>query len=178
MPLSPARKIEAATVHQFLFDAVETISIDRFENVRFVIERVITLPSDVEAIEEKLWQIDQFINDSDWEQAKCATAECINMAKQRDGRQGVLKIGWNFGIVLGVAASFGWPIDIVPPRTWQKVIHKGIEGRMDTKQRSWTAVTRQWPDAVALMKNRSRRGFNDGIADAICIGEYGRRKFK
>lgn len=66
------------------------------------------------------------------------------------------------------------PYQLVPPRTWQKVMFAGTPGA-DTKQRSIIAAQRLYPDVSLLRTERSRKP-DHGMSDALLIAEFGRRK--
>jgi hypothetical protein len=175
MPLSAARKIDPAIIYKFLHD-IETISIDRLDDVFFAIEKAITMPSDVESIIDRLFKIDASLDEGDYDKAKELCADCREIAKKRDGRVGVLAIGQNFGIILGAVAAFGWGCEIVPARTWQKEMWVGTDHKLKPKDRTFQAVSRLWPNQQ-LSIGKSRK-FHDGICDATAIAEYIRRKMK
>ena len=65
------------------------------------------------------------------------------------------------------------PYQLVPPRTWQKVMLAGTPGR-DTKQRSIIAAQRLFPDVSLLRTERCRKP-DHGLSDALLIAEFGRR---
>jgi len=77
-----------------------------------------------------------------------------------------------FGIIKGMIKGYGvWPTEI-PPRNWKKMIKeegfptKGKEG-------SFAFVEKHFPH-VNLVPSGCRKP-SDGIADALCIAEFGRR---
>ena len=66
------------------------------------------------------------------------------------------------------------PYELVAPRTWQKVMHAGTpEG--DTKERSIVAAKRLFPGVSLLPTTRCRKE-SDGMAEALLLMEYGRRR--
>lgn len=82
-------------------------------------------------------------------------------------------------------AGFEWlltaldvPFDLVPPRTWQKVMHAtdtaALELETDTKKRSINAALRLFP-GVDLRRTPRCTTPSDGIAEALLLAEYGRR---
>jgi crossover junction endodeoxyribonuclease RuvC len=104
-----------------------------------------------------------------------------------------------FGSAAGATFSFGKicgsietaialcdvPYTKVQPKAWQKVIYQGIpeirkpskkatKGRIDTKAMSEVAAKRLFPDEDFRASERCRIS-HDGIIDALCIAEYGRR---
>lgn len=80
----------------------------------------------------------------------------------------------------GVQRGFEWlltaleiPFQLVPPRSWMKVMHAGTPGT-DTKQRSIIAAQQLFPD-VDLRRSPRCRKADDGIAEALLLAEFGRR---
>ena len=79
---------------------------------------------------------------------------------------------WEMGLVMQRV-----PFTMVAPRTWQKEIHKGTSTVKDPKIRSLLAVQRIFP-GTSLKKNSKSGVVHDGIVDALCLAEYGRRKYR
>lgn len=78
--------------------------------------------------------------------------------------------GWEW-LLLGL----GIPCQLVPPQTWQRVMHVGTAGR-DTKARSIEAARRLWPGAQLTTGKQVRP--RDGMAEALLIAEWGRRAWQ
>ncbi len=84
----------------------------------------------------------------------------------------------------GVQRGFEWlltaleiPFQLVPPRTWQKIMHTGEEGdlrALEMKQRSINAALRLFP-GVDLRRTPRCSTAHDGKAEALLLAEYGRR---
>ena len=68
--------------------------------------------------------------------------------------------------------ALGLPYELVPPQRWQRAI---CPGRGSTKGRSVAAARRLFPGVSLLPTVRARKA-HDGLADALCIAEYGRRQ--
>jgi len=83
------------------------------------------------------------------------------------------KIGYGFGILDAIAAALHISRTIVRPQTWQNEIFKDMP-RDDTKKMAYMACSQLWPDVSWLATTRCRK-FHDGLTDACCIAEYGRR---
>jgi len=66
------------------------------------------------------------------------------------------------------------PYELVPPRTWQKLMLAGTSGD-DTKQRSIIAAKRLFP-GVMLRRSTLCTKDDDGFSDALLLAEYGRRR--
>lgn len=95
-------------------------------------------------------------------------------AQQSMPKQGVTStftIGRNYGMLLGFLATLGVPHQIVKPQEWKKAV---LAGTAKDKQAAIDYVSRRYPDVELLIGKRTRP--HDGIADAVCIAEYGRLK--
>lgn len=84
------------------------------------------------------------------------------------------KFGRVFGAVEGVIAALGLPYELVPPKVWQKEVHKP-DKKISAKERSALAVSRLFP-LMDLRASEDCRTIHDGMADALLIAEYGKRK--
>jgi crossover junction endodeoxyribonuclease RuvC len=91
------------------------------------------------------------------------------------GVTSMFSIGKGYGILMGIISALRIPINIVHPRTWQKLIFSNM-AKQDTKAASAIVAQRLWPGvdwrATAKCKNP-----HDGLTDAVCIAEWGRRTF-
>lgn len=70
----------------------------------------------------------------------------------------------------------GYSCTIVPARTWQSVMFKGLGKVQDTKAASILIAKRLFSD-VDLRPGQCRKD-QDGLSDAILLAEYGRRQLK
>ena len=70
--------------------------------------------------------------------------------------------------------ALGIPFLPVVPQTWQRVMHAGAKGK-DTKARSIETALRLFPGVSLLASDRAKK-YSDGLADAVCVAEFGRRK--
>lgn len=178
MPLNGARKMDARLLYETLYK-IERISIERMENVSFAIEKAITMPSDVENIDAKIDAIYKTIFSTNPNQPtqdiKQMFAELSACVKKRDGRVGVLSIGINYGIILGAVGALGWRCEIVPARTWQSQIWKGIHARATSKEKTYLFCRQMWPEMDFKFAGMKLR-FHDGLCDAFAIAEYNRQK--
>lgn len=66
------------------------------------------------------------------------------------------------------------PYQLVPPRTWQKVMLAGTPTSADTKTRSIMAAQRLFPGVSLLPSPRAKKP-SDGMSDALLLAEYARR---
>jgi hypothetical protein len=95
--------------------------------------------------------------------------------KAMGGVVGNHRRGLACGIIRGLLAGLGVPPGCqiaVLPQVWQRALLEGIPGA-DTKARSVRLAQRIFP-GVSLVPPRCWRP-HDGIADALCLAEYGRR---
>lgn len=87
--------------------------------------------------------------------------------------QGVVSMfnfGHNLGFIEGVLQSNSIPYQLVPPQTWKKEFSLSSE-----KAKSIEVCQKLFPKANLLATQRSRKP-SDGIAEAILMAEYARRK--
>lgn len=78
--------------------------------------------------------------------------------------------GTNYGVLLGVVQALGYPLRIIRPQEWKGVVLKGTKKDKDA---AINHVRRAYP-ALDLTPGRKRVP-HDGMADAVCIAEYGRQ---
>ena len=85
------------------------------------------------------------------------------------GVTSMFTFGTGFGRVLGVIEALGLPYRLVTPQAWKKVV---LAGTSRDKTAAVEFVNRAYP-ALNLAPGRKRVP-HDGMADAVCIAEYGR----
>lgn len=86
---------------------------------------------------------------------------------------------FNRGLAHGwvwMLTALGIAYQLVPAQSWQKVMLAGLPGE-DTGQRSILAAKQLWPLQDLRRTERSRKD-DDGLADALLIAEWGRRKHR
>jgi crossover junction endodeoxyribonuclease RuvC len=94
--------------------------------------------------------------------------------KAMGGGIGNHRRGLACGIIRGLLASLPPGCQLaVPPQVWQRALLEGIPGA-DTKARSIWLARRLFP-AVSLLPTPRSRKPHDGMADALCLAEFGRR---
>lgn len=100
------------------------------------------------------------------------------------GARGNFGLGMNFGSWETALCSFGFPIEFVEAKDWQKPTVRERssvkKGRKAIKEKSWRYARKHFPvfrerlgSSVPSLKNPRQ-----GMADALCILEYIRRREK
>ena len=87
--------------------------------------------------------------------------------------QGVVSMfnfGHNFGFIEGILQANLIPYQLVPPQTWKKEFSLTSD-----KAKSIEVCQKLFPKANLLATERSRKP-SDGIAEAVLMAEYARRK--
>ncbi len=85
------------------------------------------------------------------------------------GVSSMFKIGYGYGLWLGILSALKFPYTVVSPVVWTKAMLAGIPG--EGKDRSIEAAHRLFPNISVGKSYRGR-------ADALLIAEYGRRSVK
>lgn len=73
-----------------------------------------------------------------------------------------------YGQLVGMCQAMRWNLQIVDPKAWKRVV---LTGTKRDKDAACAHVARRYPN-VDLRPGRRRKA-HDGIADAVCIGEWG-----
>lgn len=112
-----------------------------------------------------------------WIESKpSVSVACIEKVSAFPG-QGVssmFKFGFVTGVLHGVIRALGIPLYIITPQAWKKEILAGTD---KSKQAAIDYCLRAYPN-VSLFRKPTSRTYDDGIADAICLAEYGKRRYK
>lgn len=90
------------------------------------------------------------------------------------GLTSTLQTGKGFGIWLGLLAGLEIPYQVVAAISWQRKLFTGVKGNLDTKAKSEVVAKRLFPTSDFRKSDRARVA-HDGLTDAACIAEYGRR---
>ena len=96
-----------------------------------------------------------------------------------DGRVGNLNYARGAGM-LEMCALWGWPISLIPPGTWMKVMKAGTTMSRTPKERSIEAAMALWPEMFdkehefSFVPGRCKKP-KDGLVEACLIAEYVRR---
>lgn len=106
-------------------------------------------------------------------------------ARPADGGTSAFKTGRGFGELLGMLKSHRLPYELVQATTWQrnlKLVQRHAKGasayqrKKKQKQAHKAYVQRRFPDVDVLATPKSRTP-HEGMCDALCILEHGRRAF-
>lgn len=103
---------------------------------------------------------------------KSAVIEKVGAAPTQGRQQGgksMFTFGTGYGMLLGLFEGLGLPYHLVAPQTWKA---KVLPRTKKDKDAAVAFVHRSHPE-VDLTPGRKVKP-HDGIADAVCIGEFGR----
>jgi len=92
-----------------------------------------------------------------------------SMPKQ--GLVSTFRFGMHFGVLIGIVETLGLPFRLVRPQVWKQQV---LIGTARDKDAAIQHVRRAYPTIDLLPKGK--RVPHDGIADAVCIAEWGRSK--
>lgn len=97
---------------------------------------------------------------------------CVEKVSAMPG-QGVVSMfnfGHNLGVIEGLLRGYGIPYQLVPPQTWKKEFSLSSD-----KTKSIEVCQKLFPNVSLLATERSRKP-HDGMAEALLMSEYARRK--
>lgn len=97
---------------------------------------------------------------------------CVEKVGAMPG-QGVVSMfnfGHNLGVIEGLLTGYSIPYQLVPPQTWKKEFSLSSD-----KAKSIEVCQKLFPNVSLLATERSRKP-NDGMAEALLLAEYARRK--
>ncbi len=90
-------------------------------------------------------------------------------AMPKQGVTSMFNFGVSFGFIQGVLSAFGIPFELVRPQKWKK------EFSISDKNESIAVCQRLFPNTSLLPTERCRVP-SDGMAEALLMAEYARRK--
>lgn len=96
------------------------------------------------------------------------------IAMPGQGLSSTLQTGKGYGIWLGLLAGLEIPFQVVHAKSWQTKLFSGTSTKLDTKARSEIVAKRLFPRADFRRSERATKA-SDGLTDAACIAEFGRR---
>ncbi len=86
------------------------------------------------------------------------------------GVTSMFNFGKTLGFIEGVLRAFNIPYQLIPPRTWKKEFSLSSD-----KNASIEVCQKLFPETNLMASDRSRKP-HDGMAEALLIAEYMRRK--
>jgi crossover junction endodeoxyribonuclease RuvC len=107
--------------------------------------------------------------------ADVSTFQCIACVEKvgawpGQGVTSMFTFGKNAGFIEGVLQSHGIPYQLIPPPTWKKEFQLN-----KSKQKSVDVCKKLFPKVSLLPTERCRKE-SDGMAEALLMAEYARRK--
>ena len=90
-------------------------------------------------------------------------------AMPKQGVASTFHFGTGWGMVRGVCAALGLPVTLVPSTVWKKRVLLGLT---HDKAGAVQFCSARWPQTDLVLPGC--RVPHDGIADALCLAEYGR----
>jgi len=93
------------------------------------------------------------------------------------GHSAAFKFGRAFQCVIDAVEAWQCSYELVRPRTWQKAILSSPFKGSDTKAAALDFARHRWPAEDWRANDRCKKP-HDGLVDAACIAEYGRRLFR
>lgn len=88
----------------------------------------------------------------------------------KQGVTSVFRYGEGFGMLQAICATLGYPYELVRPQRWKKDVLFGYDKK--EKAGAILYVQRKFPFLDLLATPRCKKP-HDGMADAICLAEYG-----
>ena len=98
----------------------------------------------------------------------CVVERVTAMPKQ--GVTSMFNFGVNFGFIQGLLTAYGIPFELVSPAKWKREF-----GVTSDKNTSIAVAQRLFP-GVSLLRTERCKKPDDGIAEALLMAEYARRK--
>ena len=94
-------------------------------------------------------------------------------ARPGQGTVSMFSFGMGYGAVLGIAAALSVPVEMVTPQRWKSTV---LHGTAKDKSSAIAFCRRVFP-SVPLVLPRCKVA-HDGLADSLCLLEYGRRSLR
>lgn len=129
---------------------------------------------DGDGVKVYAWDDQAFVNvmAATMNKGKCVAAVEKVGAMPGQGVTSMFSFGQSFGFILGVLTAFGIGYQLVPPTLWKREF-----GLLHTEKQASVDVAKRLFPGVSLLPTERCRKESDGMADALCLCEYARRKF-
>lgn len=101
-------------------------------------------------------------------QCRCCLERVGPMPKQ--GVMSMFNFGMNYGFIQGLLTAYSIPYELVTPQKWKREF--GVTG---DKNSSIAVCKRLFPE-VSLRRTERCRKDDDGMAEALLMAEYARRR--
>lgn len=92
-------------------------------------------------------------------------------AMPKQGLVSTFHLGESYGTLQGIAIGLQLPVMLVGPKQWKKVV---LENTLMDKAAAINYVRNMYP-TVELNVGKRKVIYHDGMADALCIADYGAR---
>jgi hypothetical protein len=89
----------------------------------------------------------------------------------KQGVSSTFKFGSNFGIWQATVAALRWPMELISPQRWRKVLDSSVPAK-PSKQDLPAFAFRKWP----MMEDSLFRKKDHNWAEALIMAEYGRMR--
>ena len=93
-------------------------------------------------------------------------------AMKKQGVTSCFNFGCGWGMIRGICTALELPYTLVHSTTWKKAMCKDLPKGKDV---SIIVAKRLWPGVNLKATDRSKKD-HSGLADALCIAEWGRRQ--
>lgn len=94
-------------------------------------------------------------------------------AMPKQGVVSTFSFGKTCGRLEGAIMALGFRLELVTPQAWKRSV---LAGTAKDKAAAIAYCCRAFPSVSLLRSERSKK-LDDGMADALCIAEYGRRTY-
>lgn len=105
----------------------------------------------------------------DADEVAMVVVEKLGVRPKQSAQSGATQ-GINWGLLVGALRAQGLPVRVVRPQDWKAKVLKGTKKDKDDA----IAFARSAYPLVELVPGRCKVA-QDGIADAVCLAEYGRQ---
>jgi hypothetical protein len=93
-----------------------------------------------------------------------------------DGKKGIASYHLAAGYLL-MPLLWDWPIQMVPPQVWTRLLHVGQPSEFSAKTKSKAAFQALFPKLAGSKAFIDNKKVYDGRIDAVLIAEYARRLY-